>query len=192
MDAQKAGQGRGRGVGQPAQKPERVQVWVVQALKRAGKLFFNIQRGAGCGYQAGFRRQGVAKSGGLRGAQPGKDDGKVVQRQNRLGPNRQFSYVYRRGKRVSTRDLTLLYVKNRQKRVGFSVSKKVGVAVVRNRTKRRLRECVRPLLERMNGGLYVFVARPSAAEQSFAQLNRQVGQLLTRAGTLAAPDHNTP
>ena len=54
-----------------------------------------------------------------------------MQRQNRLGPNRQFSYVYRRGKRVSTRDLTLLYVKNRQKRVGFSVSKKVGVAVVR-------------------------------------------------------------
>ena len=44
----------------------------------------------------------------------------------------------------------------------------------------------------MSGGLYVFVARPSAAEQSFAQLNRQVGQLLTRAGTLAAPDHNTP
>ena len=76
--------------------------------------------------------------------------------------------------------------------MGFSVSKKVGVAVVRNRTKRRLRECVRPLLERMSGGLYVFVARPSAAEQSFAQLNRQVGQLLTRAGTLAAPDHNTP
>ena len=115
-----------------------------------------------------------------------------MQRQNRLGPNRQFSYVYRRGKRVSTRDLTLLYVKNRQKRVGFSVSKKVGVAVVRNRTKRRLRECVRPLLGRMSGGLYVFVARPSAAKQSFAQLNRQVGQLLTRAGTLAAPDHNTP
>ena len=115
-----------------------------------------------------------------------------MQRQNRLGPNRQFSYVYRRGKRVSTRDLTLLYVKNRQKRVGFSVSKKVGVAVVRNRTKRRLRECVRPLLERMNGGLYVFVARPSAAEQSFAQLNRQVGQLLSRAGALATSGRNVP
>ena len=102
-----------------------------------------------------------------KSAQPGKDDGKVVQRQNRLGPNRQFSYVYRRGKRVSTRDLTLLYVKNRQKRVGFSVSKKVGVAVVRNRTKRRLRECVRPL-------------------------SRQVSQLLARAGTIAAPARNAP
>lgn len=127
-----------------------------------------------------------------KSAQPGKDDGKLVQRQNRLGPNRQFSYVYRRGKRVSTRDLTLLYVKNRQKRVGFSVSKKVGVAVVRNRTKRRLRECVRPLLDRMSGGLYVFVARPSAAEQSLAQLSRQVDQLLSRAGALATSGRNVP
>ena len=115
-----------------------------------------------------------------------------MQRQNRLGPNRQFSYVYRRGKRASTKDLTLLFVKNRQKRVGCSVSKKVGVAVVRNRTKRRLRECVRPLLCRMSGGLYVFVARPSAAERSFAQLSRQVLQLLSRAGTLAPPDQEAP
>ena len=62
-----------------------------------------------------------------------------MQRQYRLGANRQFNYVYRRGKRVSAKDLSLLYVSVRQKRVGFSVNKKVGVAVVRNRTKRRLR-----------------------------------------------------
>lgn len=122
---------------------------------------------------------------------PRKDDGFVVQRQNRLGPNRQFSYVYRWGKRASTKDLTLLFVKNRQKRVGFSVSKKVGVAVVRNRTKRRLRECVRPLLGRMSGGLYVFVARPSAAEQPFVQLSRQVEQLLTRTGALSPAGQDT-
>ena len=44
----------------------------------------------------------------------------------------------------------------------------------------------------MHGGLYVFVARPSAAEQSFQQLSRQVSQLLTRAGTIAAPVRNAP
>lgn len=64
--------------------------------------------------------------------------------------------------------------------------------MVRNRTKRRLRECVRPLLECMDGGLYVFVARPSAGEQSFQQLSRQVSQLLARAGTIAAPARNAP
>ena len=111
-----------------------------------------------------------------------------MQRQNRLGPNRQFNYVYRRGKKASCKELSLLYVRNNQKRVGFSVSKKVGVAVVRNRTKRRLRECVRPLLPQMRSGLYVFVARPSAAECSFDQLNTKVRQLLRKVEALRSPN----
>ena len=107
-----------------------------------------------------------------------------MQKQNRLGPSRQFNYVYRRGKRASCKEMSLLYVKNSQKRVGFSVSKKVGVAVVRNRTKRRLRECVRPLLPQMKGGLYVFVARPAAAECSYDQLLAQVKRLLRKVEAL--------
>ncbi|MDD7662335.1 MAG: ribonuclease P protein component [Eubacteriales bacterium] len=103
-----------------------------------------------------------------------------MQRQYRLGANRQFNYVYRRGKRVSTKDLSLLYVSVRQKRVGFSVNKKVGVAVIRNRTKRRLRECIRPRLAQMKNGYYVFVARPSIADSSFQEINAQVDTLLKK------------
>lgn len=103
-----------------------------------------------------------------------------MERQNRLGVSRQFNYVYRRGKRVSGKDLTLLYVPNRQKRVGFSISKKVGIAVVRNRTKRRLRECMRGRLPEIKNGLYVFVARPSIATLPYAEISRQVESLLKR------------
>ena len=56
----------------------------------------------------------------------------------------------------------------------------VGVAVVRNRVKRRLRECVRPLLPEMKNGLYVFVARPSAAECSYEKLNASVRSLVKK------------
>ena len=48
-------------------------------------------------------------------------------------------YVYHRGKSAACKDLVMLYAKGRGLQVGFSVSKKVGNAVVRNRTKRRLR-----------------------------------------------------
>ena len=79
--------------------------------------------------------------------------------------------------------MTLLYVRSNQKRIGFSVSKKVGVAVVRNRTKRRLRESVRPLIPQLKNGLYVFVARPSIAERPFVDVQKQVQQLLRRLDT---------
>lgn len=82
-------------------------------------------------------------------------------------------------------------VKSGQKRVGFSVNKKVGVAVVRNHTKRRLRECVRPLLPEMKNGLYVFVARPSAAECTFEQLNRSVRMLMQRLEALHNQERRT-
>lgn len=104
----------------------------------------------------------------------------ALQRQYRLRQNRQFSYVYRRGTRGNCKDLSVLYVKSQQKRVGFSVSKKVGVAVVRNRTKRRLRECFRNRLPMLKSGLYVVVARPSAAERSFAELSRSVDTMLKK------------
>jgi len=110
----------------------------------------------------------------------------AVQRQNRLSQNRQFNYVYRRGKKASCRELSLLYVRSKEKRIGFSVSKKVGVAVVRNRTKRRLRESVRPLLPQLRSGLYVFVARPAAAELSFQELNAKAHYLLRKVEALRA------
>ncbi len=103
-----------------------------------------------------------------------------MQRQYRLSKNRQFHYVYRRGSKTACRDLSLMYVKNKQKRVGFSVSKKVGCAVVRNRVKRRLRECVRPLLPSMKKGYYVFVVRPSASLSSYQSLDQSVQLLLRR------------
>ena len=101
-----------------------------------------------------------------------------MQPQHRLRLNRQFSYVYRRGTRASCSDLSILYVKNAQKRVGFSIGKKVGTAVVRNRVKRRLRECFRHRVGMMNPGFYVVVVRPSAAQKSYAELCQRVDQLL--------------
>ena len=103
-----------------------------------------------------------------------------MQKQYRLCRNRQFSYVYRRGMRASCRDITLIYARNARKRVGFSVSKKVGSAVVRNLIKRRLRECIRPLLPKLKNGFYVVIAHPSSTQRSFQELKRSMDTTLRK------------
>lgn len=107
-----------------------------------------------------------------------------MERRYRLQKNRAFQYVYRRGRSVACRDLVMLYAKGRGLQVGFSVSKKVGNAVTRNLVKRRLRECFRPYLGDVKTGLYVIVARPSAAEATFQSLQRDVRYLLRKQGAL--------
>ncbi len=107
-----------------------------------------------------------------------------MERQYRLKKNRAFQYVYRRGQSAACRDLVMLHVKGRELKVGFSVSKKVGNAVTRNRIKRRLRECFRPYLGDVKTGLYVIVARPSAAKATFQSLKKDVRYLLKKQGAV--------
>ena len=70
-------------------------------------------------------------------------------------------------------------------RLGLSVSKKVGNAVVRNRVRRRLREVFNASLADVPEGLDLVVsARPSAAQASFedlkAEFKKAIGRLSTR------------
>ena len=67
-------------------------------------------------------------------------------------------------------------------RVGFVVSKAVGNAVVRNRTKRRLRASVATRLTGIPAGLDVVVrANPAAADATWDELDLAVGRQLEKA-----------
>lgn len=110
-----------------------------------------------------------------------------MQRKYSLKKNKEFQYVYRTGKSVSNRFAVLIAARARQGgvRVGFSVSKKVGNAVVRNRVKRRMREAFSMLLPRVqNGCRLVFVARESAVQESFSSLKEGMHRLLQKANVL--------
>ena len=68
-------------------------------------------------------------------------------------------------------------------RVGFTVTKKVGNAVVRNRMKRRLRALARELFatDGITGADHVLIGRESGIERDFAMLRAELVRALAKA-----------
>ena len=113
-----------------------------------------------------------------------------MQKQHRLRKSRDFAAARREGRSWADRMLVLIARRtdNPHCRFGFSVSKRLGNAVVRNRIKRRLREVARlELLPRIESGWdFVVIARKDAADADYRRLNHSLRRLFQRAKLLTA------
>ena len=104
--------------------------------------------------------------------------------EERLRKDRDFRRVYA-AKRAIVHPLMVLYTRPSRvgRRIGFSVSKKLGGAVQRNRIKRRLREAYRahiPVLK--NGFDAIIVVRSKASSATYIEIAKTVIDLFRRAG----------
>jgi ribonuclease P protein component len=114
-----------------------------------------------------------------------------MQQPFRLHRSSDIQRVRRTGKSFAHPLLVLVAARGEPpaKRVAFSVGKRVGGAVVRNRAKRRLREAIRPLLGSLAEGWdLLLIARAGADKAEFSDLAGAVRSLLQKAGLLANDD----
>ncbi len=110
---------------------------------------------------------------------------KMLKKENRLRKNKHFKYIYKHGDSKVLNKLNLVYIKTKFKtyKVGFSVSKKIGKSVVRNKTKRRLRECFLSLSNNINKKYnYIFIAREGIENMSFLEIKQNMIDILKKCG----------
>lgn len=106
---------------------------------------------------------------------------------SRLKRRPEFLQVSAKGRKVPVHGLVLQVLArddNGPARLGFTVTKKVGNAVVRNRTRRRLKEAARLLLKRrmVSGVDLVLVGRSATGGRHFVTLIDDIDRALTKAG----------
>ena len=108
----------------------------------------------------------------------------MLKSENRLKKRKEFAYLYNHGDAKHTTNLTIVYhsTKYRTTKIGFSVTKKIGKAYIRNRVKRVLRAVVGGfvpcILKDYN---IVFIAKPGIETLTFDAIKIQVETLLKKA-----------
>lgn len=88
----------------------------------------------------------------------------------------EFSKVYKRGKSFADKNIVVYYLPNQLgvTRIGFSISKKVGNSVVRNRVRRRIRESFRLNFSGFGGYDLIFVARVRSNQADYSELTKSL------------------
>lgn len=124
-----------------------------------------------------------AVSKAAEGSTPNRVEGHKFGKELRLRLRRDFLRIQGRGRKHHSPNFVVASASRPSpgaSRVGFSVSRRVGNAVVRNRLKRRLREFFRlHRRELPTARDVVVIAKPGAAKLSYAELVEELRDQLS-------------
>ena len=98
----------------------------------------------------------------------------------RLKKQKDFDLVFKKGTRINTKSLTLIYLESKETKFGISLSKKHGKAFKRNRIKRLLRASTRTFIKNFKGSFYVVILPKVLENYDFWELNKDLEFSLKR------------
>ena len=102
----------------------------------------------------------------------------------RLKKEKDFNLVFKKGQRLFSHSLSLVYLPAETIKAGFAVSKKHGGSVQRNRIKRLLRESFRSFTPEL-GKNFFFVFIPKIKEEyTLEEFRKDMGYVLRKGGFL--------
>ena len=107
----------------------------------------------------------------------------MVKKTYRVKKEKDFQALFDAGHSVANRKF-VVYQRDRgasHYRVGLSVSKRLGNAVVRNRIKRRLRHLVMELSDQLLSCDFIIICRQGVQELSYDEMRRNLIHILSLA-----------
>ncbi len=117
-----------------------------------------------------------------------------MERRLRLTRNQDFQRLRQDGRVARHPSMIVSYAANNlsHNRYGFITTKQLGKAIVRNRTRRIMRECVRDLHPKLEHGFdIVIIVRPPTVGQPFSIVKRILYELFIRANLVSVKDNLT-
>jgi ribonuclease P protein component len=115
-----------------------------------------------------------------------------MEKEYRLAKREDFNKIYRYGKSVANHQFVLYYLpqpKLEHFRLGVSVSKKIGNAIVRNRLRRMMKEIIRLKKEMMAPHFdYILIARKPCAEMDYQAMEKSIYHVVRKASLLKRND----
>jgi ribonuclease P protein component len=116
-----------------------------------------------------------------------------MKKEFRVKKNKEFQEAFKKGKSVANRQFVVYVLKKPEQenfRIGLSVSKKLGNAVVRNQIKRYIRQSFHELQDRVHtGNDYIVIARKPAAEMGMQDIKKSLEHVLKVGKVLKRPKH---
>lgn len=116
-----------------------------------------------------------------------------MKKELRVKRNEDFQKIIQARKSVACKEFVLYSLKNEceHMRIGFSVSKKLGNAVTRNRIKRQVREMAREVFDSNQTYDYVLIVRVAYLENDFQTNIEALKQLYQRKTKFKPKKENT-